>query len=168
MAKNIKKCVICGAEFYSPPTNKTVTCSAECRSERARRAKTGKPVPDEVRKKISESAKQQDRSQNLSGGTAAAMLSEKAGRSPKNSSAKTWTIKNLATLQSYTFTNLNDFIRNNIQLFGENEATDENVSRISAGFRTIKRNMKRKKNCITYKDWQIVDYDDVKNCHKNK
>ena len=38
MTKSHKKCVICGKEFPCSPSDKTVTCSPACRSERARRA----------------------------------------------------------------------------------------------------------------------------------
>lgn len=34
---NKKTCVICGKEFYSPPSSETKTCSKECSSENHRR-----------------------------------------------------------------------------------------------------------------------------------
>lgn len=97
------------------------------------------------------------------------MKSEKGGRGTKNSSAKDWTLYNLNTQKRYEFTNLREWVRQNIQeLFGE-EPTDENISRISNGLRMIKHNMKKGKNCVTYHDeWQVIAWDDRKNCEKNE
>jgi predicted nucleic acid-binding Zn ribbon protein len=167
--KNKKICVVCGREFFSPPSDKTITCSPECRSIRRSEKLHERTIPDEVRKKISEKAKMQDRSKNLSKGTAAAMKSEKGGRGTKNSSAKDWTLYNLNTQKRYEFTNLREWLRQNLQeLFGE-EPTDKNVDRIYRGLQTIKRNMKIGNRCITYLgEWQVVAWDDRKNCEKLK
>lgn len=116
---------------------------------------------------MSDTAKMQDRSKNLGRGTAVAMQSEKGGRGVGNSSAKGWVLHNLNTKKTYEITNLREWLRQNIQeLFGE-EPTDENVDRIHAGLRMIKRNAKIGKNCITYRDeWQVISWDDRKNCEK--
>lgn len=167
LEKNKKKCPVCGKEFPCSPSAKTVTCSPECKRIRRSQLLIGKKRSEEAKKKISATAKKQDRSKNLSLGTPAAMQSEKAGRSPQNSSAKNWTIQNINTGQMYSFSNLQNFIRDNSELF-DVDASDENVVRISHGFYTIKRNLMKGKGTVTYKDWQIIYYSDDINCRKKQ
>jgi hypothetical protein len=167
--RNKKICVVCGRKFFSPPSAKTITCSPECRSIRRSEKLKGHGVTADTRQKISDTAKTQDRSKNLSKGAAAAMQSEKGGRGVGNSSAKGWVLLNLNTQKTYEFVNLREWVRQNIrELFGE-PPTDENVDRVSAGLRMIKHNAKIGKNCITYRDeWQIIAWDDKRNCEKTK
>lgn len=163
--RNYKKCVICGQEFPCPPSAKTVTCSPECRSERARKAASHKRS-DEARKIISKAAKKRGVSEiTQKKGTAAAMKSPKAGRFDTNSSAKSYTIMSPEG-NEYEVTNLMNWVRDNIGLFGEEEPTDEAVRRIASGFYTIARNTRLNKRGQRYKGWIVVEHDLRKNFEK--
>lgn len=161
--RNYKKCVICGQEFPCPSSAKTVTCSPECRSIRARKAASHKrPNDHEV---LSQAAKKRGVSeitQKL--GTAAAMNSPKAGRFETNSSAKTYTIMSPEG-NEYQVSNLRNWIRENADLFG-GDNSDEAVNRISNGFYTIARNTRLNKRGQTYKGWIVVEHDPRKNFEK--
>ena len=87
-------------------------------------------------------------------------------RGEQNSAAKIWRIRHIETGEEYIFTNLTEFLRNHADIFGTD--TDEDVYRVAHGFYTIKRNVKRGANCITYKGWQIVDFDDEPNYEKRR
>lgn len=164
--KMIKKCVECGAEFSSPPSSKKVTCSKECQIKRKSRILSGHKVSDETKTKISRAAKKRGYSENLKRGSAAAAISEKAGRNVNNSSAKTYLLLSPDGKQ-FNVTNLNHWIRNHIDLF-DCIGTDEDISRISHGFYTVKKNIKKNIRGQTYKGWTILDWDDRKNFEKNK
>lgn len=164
MTKSHKKCVICGKEFPCSPSNKTVTCSPECRSERARRAASRKRSESE-RKSLSEAAKKRGVSKiTQEKGTEAAMKSPKGGRFETNSSAKSYTIMSPEG-QEYTVTNLMNWIRENIHLFGE-ENSDEAVNRVAHGFYTVTRNTRLNKRGQRYKGWIVVEHDERKNVEK--
>lgn len=160
----IKICAECGAEFYAPPSSKKITCSPECSKTRRSRTRKGYHISTNARKKISEKAKAKGFTDNLQKGTLASKNSEKAGRTEKNSSAKTFVIVS-PNGKTYNVTNLSNWIRSNIKLFNC-ELTDENVIRIAHGFYTIKRNIKTNNRGQTYKGWTIFDWDDRKNFEK--
>ena len=105
---------------------------------------TGHSVSDTTREKLRERARQR--------------------RFSTNSSAKTWTLIS-PDGRRFECTNLNNWIRQNIDLFGY-ELTEENVHRISAGFRVVKRNIKRQKSGQTYKGWTLGNWGDLKNVEK--
>lgn len=88
MKRNMKTCVICGKLFPSPPSSKTVTCSAECRRSRARNASTGRKYRVETREKLSEKAKERGVPCDLqAAATKAAKNSAKSGRFKTNVNA---------------------------------------------------------------------------------
>ena len=161
----IKKCVICGRDFYSPPSAKTVTCSPACRSERARRAASRKR-PEEVKAKISATAKGRDMSAIQGRGTEAAKNSPLAGRFETNSSAKTYTLVSPEGVK-VEVTNLRQWARENSEFFGF-DPTDENVQRICNGFYTIAKNIRLCRRGQTYKGWTIIVTDRRKNCEKKE
>ena len=160
----IKKCVECGAEFYAPPSSKKITCSPECSKIRRSKIRKGCHISADAKKKISKKAKTRGFTVNLQKGTLAAKTSEKAGRTETNSSAKTYVIVS-PNGKTYTVTNLANWVRNNIKLFGC-ELTDKNVDLISHGFYTIKKNIKKNRRGQTYKGWTIIEWDDRKNFEK--
>ena len=94
---------------------------------------------------------------------AANKASVKTQRTEMNSAAKWWKIRNIDSGEEYEFVSLAKFIRTHPELFDIDSTNDDDVYRISAGFRTIKRNLKSGKSCITYKGWQIIDFDDRAN-----
>lgn len=157
-------CIICGATFTKSPSDNVLTCSPECSRKRRSEVLRGHSVSDETRQKISSAAKGRGFTENLSKGTRAAQSSQKGGRFETNASAKTWTLISPDGIQ-YTCTNLNHWIRTYAELFGV-EPTGENVRRISAGFRVIKRNIKLNRGCQTYKGWTAADWDELNNHEK--
>jgi hypothetical protein len=160
----IRKCTECGAAFRCSPSDKTVTCSAECRSKRRSRLLTGRKRPDEIAAKIAAAARKQDRSDVLSRGTPAAQASTKGGRFATNSSAKSWTLISPEGVQNQC-TNLMQFIRDHAADFGIAADDDTAVKRIHAGFRNVKQLMKHGSGCTIY-GWTLVEWDDRKNCEK--
>ena len=163
MTKSHKKCVICGKEFPCSPSDKTVTCSPACRSERARRAASHKR-PEEVKAKISAAAKGRDMSALKEISKKATMQSPLSGRFVTNSSAKNYTLVSPEGTK-IDVTNLKHWVRENTELF-ELEPTDENVSLISGGFYTIARNIRLSRRGQTYKGWTVIVTDRRKNCEK--
>ena len=160
------KCIICGTMFNKSPSDNVLTCSPECSRRRRSEALTGHSVSDETRHKISSAATERGFTENLAKGTPAARNSPKGGRFDTNASAKSWTLTSPDGRQ-FTCTNLNNWIRTHADLFGT-EPTDDNVRRVSAGFRVIKRNIKRNRGGQTYKGWRIDDWDDRKNHEKGE
>lgn len=155
------KCIICGALFTKSPSDNVVTCSPECSRKRRSEILTGHAVSDSTRAKISSAAKQRGFTENLAKGTPAAQNSPKGGRFDTNASAKTWTLV-APDGRQFECTNLNNWIREHADMF-EIEPTDENVRRVSAGFRIIKRNIKLNRSGQTYKGWTIADWNDRNN-----
>ena len=160
------KCIICGTGFTKSPSDNVLTCSPECSRRRRSEALTGHSVSDETRQKISSAARERGFTENLAKGTPAARNSPKGGRFDTNASAKSWTLTSPDGRQ-FTCINLNNWIRTHADLFGM-EPTDDNVRRVSAGFRVIKRNIKRNRGGQTYKGWRIDDWDDRKNHEKGE
>lgn len=74
-SKNQKQCIICGKMFECPPSDKTVTCSPECRREYAKIRMTDRKHSDETRQKMSDAANGRDMSGIQKIGTAAALRS---------------------------------------------------------------------------------------------
>ncbi len=101
---------------------------------------------------------------NLCKGAAATKTSEKAGRSEKNSSAKTFLLV-APDRRQFEVTNLHHWVRNHIDMF-DGDGTDKNVDRICHGFYTIKRNIKNNFRGQTYKGWTLYAWDDRKNFEK--
>ncbi len=148
----IKKCVICGKEFKSHPSDKVVTCSPSCRSERARLVKIGKGPEWKSESKIRLAAKGQ--TSNLKYGTLAARLSPIAGSFETNQEALIWTIKSPNGV-TYTVRNLTLFIKNNPNLF------DGTVSQATHGIYQIKRGMlgKTKHPVSQWKGWELISWE---------
>lgn len=159
----IKNCLVCGREFSSPPSAGKVTCSRECKCKRRSQLLRGHKVSADAKTKISAAAKERGQTENLKKGTPAAMVSPKAGRFETNSSAKDWTIMSPSG-DVYNIVNLKNWIREHMDLF-DDCYTEEDVNRISAGFRVAKNNMEKGRNTVTYKGWSIL-YCGTKNIEK--
>lgn len=161
----IRKCVECGADFVCSPSDKTVTCSTECRSKRRSRLLKGRKRTDEERKALSMAAAGRDMSEIQKSGTEAAKASPKAGRFVTNSSAKGWVLLSPEGVR-YRCTNLMQFIRDHAADFGIPADDDASVRRIHGCFRNVKQMMKRGNGCTIY-GWELIEWDDRKNCEKN-
>lgn len=157
----IRKCTECGKEFNCSPSDKIVTCGKECSRKRRSRLLMGHKQSKETSKKISEAAKGRDMSKIQDLGTSAAMKSPKSGKFVTNYSAKRWILLS-PDKEIYDCVNLAEFVRTHADLF-DIEPTDENVYRVCHGFFTIKKNLKRKKGTITYKDWTLLSWFDETN-----
>lgn len=160
----IKKCVICGREFLSPPSSKKVTCSPACRSERAHR-RAGYKLSREARANISSGAKKRGVPKEIQiARTTAAQASPKAGRFETNSSAKSWVLISPEG-DRYEVINLLLWIRENIELF-DGDNSEENAKRIAGGLRVIAKNIRDNRRGQTYKGWIVAEHDMRKNCEK--
>ncbi len=158
--RNKKTCVICGKEFESPPSDRTVTCSKGCSAEHHRRIKSEKEVPLSVRQKISESAKGRDMSLIQKAGTEAAKESPNSGRFETNVNAIDWHLISPDN-KHYYFKSLNNWLRENCEeLFGCKPDSRE-CKNVASGLRGAKRAMLGKNyGCCTYKGWQVIPTDD--------
>ena len=95
-------------------------------------------------------------------GTAAAQKSTLSGRFGTNINAKEWVIMD-PTGKTYKFTNLRNWIRENIELFTDVEdAADDSkiVDRIYHGFSTAKRNTIAGKSGTTWYGWSVIGWGD--------
>ena len=162
MTRNIKKCVVCGAQFYAPPSSKKITCGKECSRVRKLKTHAGQRCKEKTKAAIS-AANKGKRPPTYTSFVAANKASEKTQRTEMNSAAKWWKIRNIDSGEEYEFVSLSNFIRTHPELFDVDAADDTAVHRVCAGFHTIKRNLKTGKSCITYKGWQIIDFDDRAN-----
>lgn len=163
--KNQKECVVCGKLFYAPSSSKKVTCGDECRRVRKVWVYLHGKRPEATKAAIS-AAKKGKRPPTYDAFLAANKSSPYTQRGEQNSAAKGWHIRCVETGNEYRFTNIRDFLRTHPDLFGTE--TEEDVRRACAGFYTIKRNLKCGASCITYKGWQIVDFDDEPNYKKRR
>lgn len=146
--KNQKICIVCGRAFACPPSDKTVTCSPECRRKYAAMRRDGKPLSTETRAKISAAAKGRDMSGIQAAGTEAALNSPKSGPFETNVSAKDWILTS-PDGKVYRCRNLNLWVREHMDAFGV-EPTKKNFHRVQSGLRQAKRG----KQASTYKGWK--------------
>lgn len=143
--------------------------------ERLSKIHKGHEVTEETRKKISEKAKSPERlpqqQESAKKATAAAQKSPLSGRFETNINAKEWVIMD-PTGKTYKFTNLRNWIRNNIELFTdiENAADDPKiVDRICHGLGTAKRNTIAGKSGTTWYGWSVIGWgDNLNNLQKRQ
>lgn len=159
----IKTCVICGAAFKASPSDKTVTCSAACRSIRAAQAarethRTWNADSKARRAQNPAVLAQMERIQTV--GVAAALSLPEGQRGEQNRESKRWELIDPAG-QRVLVTNLLHWARNNYQLF-EPDSLDpeESAMRITSGFRAIASSMRgvksRTRPVMTYKGWSLA------------
>lgn len=147
-SKNEKVCPVCGRKFFCPPSEKTTTCSAECRAERARRAINNRFAngwnPDTSH--IGEYAKthKEEVLQHQKLAVEAAKKSPISGRFETNRNSKIWILVDPRG-NEYKVRNLLLWARENAELFGKQKNNDKDARRISSGFKAIKRTMEGKR-----------------------
>lgn len=149
----IKKCVICGKEFKSTPSAKTITCSKQCLSIRRGQVSRCRKLSEKARANMSEASKEKGYTENLKSGTPAAQKSPKSGRFDTNINAKDWIIIS-PNGEQYECHSLKNFIRKNPQLF-DIDGSDEEVNRIARGFYVIKRNTNLNHKGQSYYGWTV-------------
>lgn len=150
--RNTKICVICGKSFESPPSDKVVTCSKECRKINAK--KRGGFTP-EMREKISKS-KTGKPNPNQPAATAAALLSPLSGPFITNKDAIDWHLI-APDGQVFICHNLSLWVRENCEkYFGCQPGTRESHN-VTSGLRNAKYAAKGGTyKCITYKGWRVI------------
>ena len=140
----IKRCVICGKKFQSPPSDKVVTCSPECRSERARRALIARGNifrTPEILKKIKENPKKKAHAREIQDlGKKAAMELPGGQKGIQNRTSKLWILID-PTGNKHAAINLLQFIRDNAESFGIKSDDEKSIHNISSGFRVISRTL---------------------------
>lgn len=165
MARNKKICEICGKEFECPPSSNKVTCSGECRREKARRRKIGtkltehqKNIISQANKNISEERKE-IRERNRRTATEAAKKSPKSGKFITHKDAIDWHLISPEG-KHYQFHSLNYWLRENAEeLFGCK--TERELNNVRTGLSGAKRAMMGGSyRCLTYKGWQVIPTED--------
>ena len=150
--RNGKVCPVCGRAFEAPPSGRK-TCSRECSSTLRSRTHMGHGVDEATRSKISEKAK--DRDMTGLGGTEAAQASPNSGRFVTNVNAIDWVLVSPEGVR-YECHNLNEWVRNNYQLFGEPAYSERIVNNSRSGLTNAKRGAMGKPIICTYKGWRVV------------
>ena len=161
-----RRCVVCGAEFDTPPSNNKITCSTAC--SRIRKSQTHEGKSNRWGEDKREAARHAAaRTGNLRHGTAAALKLPGGQRGPQNREAKIWYLRDPEGNEVVAVNQLDWAREHAADDFGM-EPTDENAARIAAGFRQLKRSMEgklRRKNgapytVSTYKGWTLVAVED--------
>ena len=154
--KNKKVCIICGRIFEDPPSNKTVTCSPECRKKYAVIRATGRRVSDETKEKLSKVGKNRDMSNLQKVAVKAAQASPKSGRFETNQNAIDWHLISPSG-KPYYFHSLNFWLRQNCrELFGI-EPDSKEFKNTTSGLTGAKRAMLGGSyGCTTYKGWRVI------------
>lgn len=169
-----KKCVICGAIFQSPPSDKKVTCSPECRSKRAALSarKPGRKWSAHAKAKRATDKRVIDQMVALqSVGTKAALSIPEGQRGPQNRESKVWELIDPEG-NHITVTNLLDWARKNYTLFeAPTDDVDAAALRISCGFRAITSSMRgaksRSRPVSSYKGWGLYKLPEEVDNEKN-
>lgn len=155
--RNYNRCAVCGKLFAAPPSDKTITCSPECKSMQRKLALTGAPH------KWGEEAKERRRRTHTA--EVMAPLQEKAtiasNQSPlsgpfeTNMEAKEWVLIDPAG-EKHFCKNLMLWARKNCDLFGK-EFSDKSAVQIAQGFYAVAATLagKRKTAATTYKGWTL-------------
>ena len=144
-----KYCVICGKEFYAPPSGR-VTCSQECFTKFRSTSHVGvsNVWSDEARDRLRSAP-----SPNLKKGTAASMLLPESQKGPQNRESQVWEIISPSG-ELFVAVGLSDWARKNAWRFGE---TEDTAHRIATGFRQVAACMRGKtiRSVPRYKGWRL-------------
>lgn len=156
LSRNKKICVICGKEFESPPSYKTVTCSQECRGIYASKRRTGVKMSKETKRKISDSSKGRDISAFILIGVQAAKESPKSGRFKTNVKAIDWHLISPEG-KHYYFHSLAYWMRENCREFFGCEPDSKEMKNALKGLQGTKSAMLGGKyRSYAYKGWRAI------------
>ena len=161
----IRKCVICGREFSTPPSNNKITCSGDCsliRKADSHRGKSNKWGPEAVARARQRAKEHPSITEALSRGTAAALKLPEGQRGPQNREAKVWVLISPEGVPQEVV-NLLDWARRHAEDYFGVEATDKNAHNIASGIRQVKRAQEGKflrngkpATVSSYKGWQLL------------
>lgn len=150
-ARHRKICVVCGQEFACPPSDKTLTCSEGCSSERKKTTHTGLHYQwsEAARERRRQSGAQPDQAK----GTAAALRSPIAGPFETHHTAKVWRLLNLDTREVYVAQNLRKWCRDHADLFAPDPWQNA-----AAGLRQVQRwlNQTAPHKVTRWKNWTLT------------
>lgn len=157
----IKQCVICGKKFKSPPSDKVVTCSPACRSERARRSAIARgnifQTPENIRKR-QESPKRKAHIKRLQVIASNAAMELPGGQKGiQNRTSKLWILVD-SSGNKHAAINLTQFIRDNAEAFGITPCDERSIHNIEIGFCAVSRTVSgRNKNRPVYhcRNWGL-------------
>ena len=165
MSKNVKKCIICGREFYCTPSRNVVTCSRECSLIHLSQTHKGAKRSEDVKQKMSDARRKNPRNAEIQRkATEAAKKSPKSGRFETNRAAIDWHLISPEG-EHFHVHSLTFWLRENCDKFGVEPDSKEFFNTI-AGLSRVKRSMLGKikgenRPCLTYKGWRVLptDYD---------
>lgn len=142
--RNMRKCVICGKEFYASPSSGKKTCGKEC--EKIERMRNGKDGASAINVKIAQEA---------------AVKSPNSGKFETNAVAKSWIVKSPQG-EVYEVNNLALWARKHEELLPGEPLKFVN------GIRDIKRTLqgKKKRGCYQYKGWTLLSWSEENKARK--
>lgn len=169
-----RTCVICGREFTCSPSDKIVTCSPACRSERARRAvlKRG-PITytEEMRQRRREDPRAQSHIKTMQPiAVAAAQQLPGNQRGIQNRTSKLWLLVDPDGAK-HAAININEFIRAHAEDFGIRADDDRAVHNVYSGFVHVSRTLAGRhkgRPVTTCKKWGLacpsIDFPESLSC----
>lgn len=170
----LKHCIICGAAFKSPPSDKKVTCSPACRSIRAAQsARTAKRTwSQEAKSRRTTDPNVLAQMAHLQPiGVSAALSLPEGQRGEQNRESKIWELIDPGG-NHIIVKNLLDWSRRNYTLFEPADADPEAAARrISSGFKAIASSIRgvksRQRPVSTYKGWSLAALPIKEDPHNN-
>ena len=150
MAKVVKKCVVCGKEFYCESSRDIVTCSKECRLIHLSQTHTGLKRSEESKRRMSETRRANPRNTEIQ-----RKATEAAKNSPKSGRFETY-------IHSLSF-----WLRENCNKYFGVEPDSKQFFNIIAGLSRVKRSVlgtlpEGQRPGYSYKGWSVIPTEDDK------
>lgn len=164
MERNKSKCVVCGKEFFTPPSSHKLTCSKDCLTKYLKKSRKGRKFSDETRAKISEKAKKRGFPSHIQKlGSESTKTNPLTGKFETNRNAIDWHIIS-PWGEEFKFHSLNNWLRLHGEEYFGCKPDSKEFHNVESGFQNAKRAVlgksKAKRVCFTYKKWRIVPTDD--------
>lgn len=167
MAKVVKKCVVCGKEFYCESSRDIVTCSKECRLIHLSQTHTGLKRSEESKRRMSETRRANPRNTEIQRkATEAAKNSPKSGRFETNRAAIDWHLVSPEGEHFYIHS-LSFWLRENCNKYFGVEPGSKQFFNIIAGLSRVKRSVlgtlpEGQRPGYSYKGWSVIPTEDDK------
>ena len=165
MKRNVKKCVICGKEYFCSPSKRVSTCSKECHLKYMSRIHKGSKRTAEARQKMAKARKNLENATEIQrNATEAAKKSPKSGRFITNRSAIDWHIVS-PDGEHFCFHSLAFWLRENGERYFNTKPDTKEFYNVVSGFSRAKRAALGKipaeqRPVCTYKGWRVIPTDD--------